>query len=206
MGYPNLFSVALGIPRLKKQRGRRAFPGLNIVAPAAEDEGRLRRLWRGWPVLLAALALALALAPLAPAQAAEQAAGNCGAPDAPDGPRVEVVVTGARRVAGNMTITLYGSRPEAFLARSGKLARQRVPLRGTQAEACFTVSAPGVYAVAVYHDENDDHDFNRTLLGMPAEGYGFSNDAPTVIGLPSFDSVRFQVGPEGGRVPVRLRY
>lgn len=148
----------------------------------------------------------LALVPLAPAQAAEQVAGNCGEPGAPNGPRIEVVVSGARKVAGNMTITLYGSRPEAFLARTGKLARQRVPLRSTQAEACFTVSAPGVYAVAVYHDENNDHDFNRTLLGMPAEGYGFSNDAPTVIGLPSFDSVRFQVGPEGGRVPIKLRY
>lgn len=152
------------------------------------------------------LLAALALAPLAQARAAEQTAGVCGAPGAPNGPRIEVVVSGARKVAGNMTITLYGSQPDAFLARTGKLARQRVPLHSTQAEACFAVSTPGVYAVAVYHDENNDHDFNRTLLGMPAEGYGFSNDAPTVIGLPSFDSVRFQVGPEGGRVPVRLRY
>ncbi|WP_158611651.1 DUF2141 domain-containing protein [Teichococcus wenyumeiae] len=178
------------------------LPAVNIVSPASDDEGRLRRLRRGWPVLLAMLALA----PLTPARAAEQVAGTCGEPGAPSGPRIEVVVTGARKVAGNMTITLYGSRPEGFLARNGKLARQRVPMRGTQAEACFAVSAPGVYAVAVYHDENNDHDFNRTLLGMPAEGYGFSNDAPTVIGLPSFESVRFQVGPEGARVPIRLRY
>ena len=26
---------------------------------------------------------------------------------------------------------------------------------------------------------------------MPAEGYGFSNDAPTTVGLPSFGDVRF---------------
>lgn len=176
--------------------------GPNIVPPAANDEGRLGQPWRGWSVLLAALLLA----PLATAQAADQVAGTCGEPGAPAGPRIEVVVSGARKVAGNMTITLYGARSEAFLARNGKLARQRVPLRSTQAEACFAVSAPGVYAIAVYHDENNDHDFNRTLLGMPAEGYGFSNDAPTAIGLPSFDAVRFQVGPQGGRVPVKLRY
>jgi uncharacterized protein (DUF2141 family) len=117
-----------------------------------------------------------------------------------------VTVTGARRVAGNVTITVYGSRPEAFLARTGKLARQRIPLRGPSAEACFALSTPGDYAIVVYHDENDDHDFNRTLLGLPAEGYGFSNDAPTLVGLPSFGDVRFAVAPDGARMTIRLRY
>jgi uncharacterized protein (DUF2141 family) len=91
-----------------------------------------------------------------------------------------VTVTGARRAAGNVTVTLYGARREDFLARGRRLARQRVPLAAaaTAAHACFALSAPGDYALAVYHDENDDHDFNRTALGLPAEGYGFSNDAP----------------------------
>jgi uncharacterized protein (DUF2141 family) len=65
---------------------------------------------------------------------------------------------------------------------------------------------PGEYAVAVYHDENDDHDFNRNAAGLPAEGYGFSNDAPTAFGLPDFDRVRFTLPPGGGRVAIRLRY
>ena len=45
----------------------------------------------------------------------------------------------------------------------------------------------------VYHDINADHDFNRSLVGMPTEGYGFSNDAPTTIGLPAYNTVRFRV-------------
>jgi uncharacterized protein (DUF2141 family) len=151
------------------------------------------------------LAALLAL-PLCPALAAEQAAGLCGMADAPAGPQIQVVVSGARRVAGNVTVTLYGGRSEDFLARNGKLARARVPVRGPVAEACFAVSTPGDYAVAIYHDENNDHDFNRTMLGMPAEGYGFSNDAPALVGLPRFDAARFHVGPEGARVPVTLRY
>ncbi|MBO1075870.1 DUF2141 domain-containing protein (plasmid) [Roseomonas marmotae] len=105
-----------------------------------------------------------------------------------------------------MTITLYGPRSEAFLARGGRLARQRVPLRSTEAQACFAVSAPGDYAIAVYHDEDDDHDFKRTALGLPAEGYGFSNNPSTLLGLPSFNSVRFRVGAAGAQIPIRLRY
>ncbi|MBX6741149.1 MAG: DUF2141 domain-containing protein [Acetobacteraceae bacterium] len=130
----------------------------------------------------------------------------CAAPDAPAGPRLLVTVTGARRVAGNVTISLYGPRQEAFLTRTGRLARQRIPLRSTSADACFALSAPGDYAIAVYHDENDDHDFNRTLIGLPAEGYGFSNDAPTTVGLPAFGDVRFTVPPGQSSMIIHLRY
>jgi uncharacterized protein (DUF2141 family) len=157
---------------------------------------------------LAGLALAalLAVMPLAPAFAADPVVGTCGAPGAPAGPQIQVVVTGARKVAGNITFTLYGPRPEAFLARGGRIGRQRITMRGPQTEACFAVSAPGSYAIAVYQDENNDHKFDRTVLGMPAEGYGFSNDAPAVLGLPSYESARFQVGAAGARLPIALRY
>ena len=118
-----------------------------------------------------------------------------------------MAVTGARSAAGNVTVTLYGPRREDFLARGARLARQRVPLAGAAAaEACFALSAPGDYALAVYHDENNDRDFNRTALGLPAEGYGFSNDAPATLGLPDFDQVRFTLPPGESRVTIRLRY
>jgi uncharacterized protein (DUF2141 family) len=151
-------------------------------------------------------ALLLAGAAGVGAAAAEPVATDCAAPGAPGAARLLVSVTGARSAAGSVAITLYGSRPEAFLARGGRLARQRVPLAGGRAEACFALSASGTYAVAVYHDENGDRDFNRSMLGLPAEGYGFSNDAPTPIGLPAFDAVRFAVAPGDNRMVIRLRY
>lgn len=165
-----------------------------------------RRRRPGLAAFLALLLFAGAEAPRA-AAADPPRANACGAPDAPGGPRLRVAVTGARRPAGNVTVTLYGPRREDFLARGGRLARQRVPLAGAAAaEACFALSAPGDYAVAVYHDENDDRDFNRNALGLPVEGYGFSNDAPTALGLPDFDRVRFTLPPGETRLTVRLRY
>ena len=151
---------------------------------------------------------ALTCLPGLPATAAEAAvsAAPCAASGSPQAPRISVEVTGARSDAGNITITLYGPDSSRFLAPGGKLARVRVPVRGGRSEACFTISAPAEFAIAVYHDENNDHDFNRTLLGMPKEGYGFSNNIQAVLGLPSFDAVRFKVGPEGASQPITLRY
>ena len=166
--------------------------------------GKRRRRRR--PGLAALLALLLPAGADGQPSAAPRA-GACDAPGAPGGPRLKVAVTGARSAAGNVTVTLYGPRREDFLARGGRLARQRIPLAGaTAAEACFALSAPGDYAVAVYHDENNDRDFNRNALGLPSEGYGFSNDAPTALGLPDFDAVRFTLPPGETRATVRLRY
>ena len=65
----------------------------------------------------------------------------------------------------------------------------------------------GSYAVQVIHDENDNRQFDRNFLGIPGEGYGFSNDA---IGFfytpPDFADAAIEVAGDAVKVPVTLRY
>ena len=121
-------------------------------------------------------------------------------------PQLLVTGTGARRIAGNITFTLYGPDPARYLKRNGSLSVLRVPLSTTQAVACFAVSGPGTYAVAIYHDENDNHHFDRNFLGLPSEGYGFSNNAAPLFAPPRYDAVRIAVHPGINRIAIRLRY
>jgi uncharacterized protein (DUF2141 family) len=118
--------------------------------------------------------------------------------------RLTVEATGLRNAAGEVAFTLYPDVKSRFLAKGGKLLRARVPARAPTTAACFWVR-PGFYAIAQYHDENGDHDFNHTLW-LPKEGFGFSNDAPTSIGLPSFASARFAVPGGGTTVRMAMRY
>ena len=151
--------------------------------------------------------LALGWHGIAAAEAAGVSAAPCTATDAVVGtPRLTVTVLGARQIAGNITFTLYGPDPAAFLARRGSIALTRVPLSTTEAQACFAVSEPGIYAVAVYHDKNNNHHFDKTLLGLPAEAYGFSNDAPVYLAPPSFKAARFRVHSGENRITIKLRH
>lgn len=50
----------------------------------------------------------------------------------------------------------------------------------------------GQYAVAAYHDINDNQKLDKNFLGIPIEPFGFSNN-PTIIGKPSFKQCCFQV-------------
>ena len=118
--------------------------------------------------------------------------------------RLTVAATGLRNAAGEVAVTVYPDDRRRFLAKGGKLARARVPTTVPVTTVCFWLP-PGFYAVAQYHDENNDHDFNRTLFSIK-EGFGFSNDAPTTLGLPKFDVTRFALAPAGGTIRVRMRY
>ena len=120
--------------------------------------------------------------------------------------KLTVQVTSVRAAKGEMAITVYPDDAKRFLAPHSKLARVRAVAQAPMTTACFWLPAPGFYAVAVYHDENANRDFDRTIVGLPAEGFAFSNDPPTPTALPPFKAVRFQVGAGETRLRVKLKY
>ena len=64
---------------------------------------------------------------------------------------------------------------------------------------------PGRYAISMFHDENGNGRLDKRLM-MPREGYGFSRNAPVVMGPPSFASAAFAVAAGDARQAIRMRY
>ena len=129
---------------------------------------------------------------------------DCAGRQGPD--TLSVQVTNLNAPTGEVVVTLYPSDPRRFLAPRGKLLRQRVKTTAPTSRTCFYLPGPGTYAVAIYHDADGNHEFNRSALGMPTEGFGFSNDAPTRFGVPSFDAVRFIAKGGDTAIRIRMRY
>jgi len=124
----------------------------------------------------------------------------------PSATRLFVNVDNVRSSQGLIAVTLYTDDRRKFLARRGSLYVGRVPARKGRTRVCIHVPKPGIYAVAVYHDADADRGFDRTGLGLPDEGFGFSNNPPTFFGLPNFDRVRINVRRSGVSTTVRLHY
>lgn len=51
----------------------------------------------------------------------------------------------------------------------------------------------GEYAIAVYHDKNENGKIDTNLLGIPKEDYGFSNNARGRFGPASWQDSKFIV-------------
>jgi uncharacterized protein (DUF2141 family) len=149
-------------------------------------------------VLLAAAVVAVM------SQGVAHAAEECAGRPAADAAKLSVAVDGVRG-AGEVAITVYPDDRSRFLAPHGKLLRARVPAASPATHACFWLP-PGTYAIAVYHDANANHAFDRNALGRPTEAFGFSNDAPAHFALPPFDKVRFSLPAEGRSLAITLRY
>jgi uncharacterized protein (DUF2141 family) len=119
---------------------------------------------------------------------------------------LKVIVEGVHSSNGQIAITLYGDDPSRFLVHHGAMYVGRVQAEAGTTNSCIFVPRPGVYVVAIYHDENGNGAFDRNSLGLPAEAYGFSNNPPTLLGLPSFRSVRLNVVHSGLAAHIRLTY
>ncbi len=63
----------------------------------------------------------------------------------------------------------------------------------------------GDYAVAVIHDENDNHRLD-TFAGIPREGFGFSRNPRIGFGPPRFAAARFSVADDATGQQVTMHY
>ena len=129
---------------------------------------------------------------------------TCTGPESPV--KLYVDVHGVRSSEGLIAVTLYADIPSKFLAHHGSLYVGRVPAKSGTTSVCIHVPHLGVYALAIYHDADADRHFDRTSIGLPAEGYGFSNNPKVFLGMPAWKSVRLSVPKTDTRTSIRLRY
>lgn len=86
------------------------------------------------------------------------------------------------------------------------LAEVETPIANGQARHTFKNLSPGTYAIAVYHDENRNDDFDTNFIGLPLEGYAFSNGASVFLGPPSFDAARFVLSAPSMAITIPMTY
>ena len=76
-----------------------------------------------------------------------------------------------------------------------------------RARCVFNGVKPGVYAVAVLHDENNNDKMDKSFFGSPKEGYGVSNDAkPGTFSGPKYRAATFRYDGKPKRMAIKLRY
>jgi uncharacterized protein (DUF2141 family) len=118
---------------------------------------------------------------------------------------IHVKILNIRNSTGAVACALFESPvafPTEFLHFATNIMVIRV--RDTQARCDFEDIAAGTYALAVIHDENMNGQLDTNWLGVPTEGYGFSNDAKALLGAPSFPAASFPY--DGGNLDLTISF
>lgn len=148
------------------------------------------------PVLAGALVIAASLAP---------SVVHADPPVAED--RIIVKVTGLRSDSGSVRCSLYDDPAGFPTDQKHVVARVRAVPKDKTATCIFKSPKRGQkYAAVIHHDENDDNVFQRNALGMPQEGYGFSNNVRPVLSAPSFEACQFSYGGGQTSLSITTRY
>jgi uncharacterized protein (DUF2141 family) len=105
-----------------------------------------------------------------------------------------VTIEKVRSSKGTIKVELYSGAAENKPKKGKKVARTRVKALRGETKLCLNAPSEGDYSIALYHDENDNKKLDRNIIGLPEEGFGFSNNPPLGLGMPKQTEMRFKVG------------
>ena len=96
---------------------------------------------------------------------------------------VNVEISEINAAKGLMSIGLY-SDEKGFPDKGKEYKGKDVEVTGQTLVYTFKDVPIGTYAIAIIHDTNSNGKLDKNFLGIPKEGYAFSNNVFGVLGLP----------------------
>ena len=101
-----------------------------------------------------------------------------------------ITVNDVQSANGSVFVAIYDSDASFMKPKLAKASRKAKAVKGKVTFVIPDLPA-GKYAVASYHDENDNGKLDTNSFGLPTEGYGFSNGAQGAMGPPSYSQAAF---------------
>ena len=96
-----------------------------------------------------------------------------------------------KQQTGKIHVALYRSE-QSYQQGKDAVAAVVEAVSGESQQLVFPDLAEGQYAIKVMHDANDNGELDRNMMGIPSEGYGFSNNGGQ-YGPASFSDAAFAV-------------
>ena len=108
---------------------------------------------------------------------------------------------------GNVRVHLYSSeRGQYFPAKSDSCFRLIISLiKDKKATVVFDSLPFGDYALTVHHDKNLNVKMDKNFWGLPAEGWGLSNNVMPIFCLPDFDDCKFKIDKSKLTINIKVR-
>ena len=118
---------------------------------------------------------------------------------------LDLSISGLRSLKGNILICLTPNAKAFPNCAKDAQARKVILPAAKAANVRFADLAPGIYAIALVHDENGNGKMDVAIM-IPREGYGFSRNAMGSFGPPKFVAAQFGIAPGENAQAVKVKY
>ncbi len=103
---------------------------------------------------------------------------------------ITVKVNGLSSNEGKVFLAIYDTE-EDFLENTFKGTTSSIADK--TCEVVFENIPKGIYAISIFHDENDNGKMDTNFMGIPKEDYGCSNNASGFMGPPKWKDAKFEL-------------
>lgn len=123
----------------------------------------------------------------------------------PSGADLQVQLSGLRSAKGMVHLCLSANASRFLHCKDDPSAVSRSVPAGAASRLDLGAVKAGTYALLVVHDENRNGKLDM-MMGIPREGFGFSNNPAMKPRAPKWEEIRFTVPPTASVQQVRIRY
>ncbi|MGJ5633542.1 DUF2141 domain-containing protein [Nostoc edaphicum CCNP1411] len=120
--------------------------------------------------------------------------------------KLTVEIDGFKNKEGQICASIFASSEGFPGDRDRVLQKQCTKITDTPFPITFDNLKAGRYAVAVFHDQNNDRTLNSNLFGVPSEGFGFSSNPEILARAPKFSEAAFLVAGPDTNIQIQLKY
>ncbi len=121
--------------------------------------------------------------------------------------QINIKVENIRNKTGQLCIGVFSSESDFLIEKACyTLIVDKTKLVGDSCSVCVPFK-PGTFGISVLDDENSDGKMNYKMLGIPSEGFGFSNFQITTFKRPVFRDFEFKLNDgETKNVRIIMKY
>jgi uncharacterized protein (DUF2141 family) len=120
--------------------------------------------------------------------------------------KLEIRLTGMRNTDGKISVNLFNKEDGFPDDPETSYAWKTVNVDPDTVVIVFENLPYGEYAVSVLHDENNNGIMEKNFLGIPKEGFAFSNNYAPKIMSPSFSDAMFVLKQANMKTELKMLY
>ncbi len=103
-----------------------------------------------------------------------------------------VTIANIKYIKGEIKLAIYTDN-NSFLKKGHEFRQYTFKITQSTEKYSIPDLPKGDYAIALFQDQNSDGKCNTNFLGVPKEGYGFSNNYKPFLSSPSFSDCKFTI-------------
>jgi uncharacterized protein (DUF2141 family) len=116
---------------------------------------------------------------------------------------LSIHISGLKNQSSMLYVAVFDSA-KGFPKPERSRTTTTIPVTGVKVD--FSLSLPDMSkaSIAIFQDLNGDGTLTKNSFGLPIEPYGFSNNARSTFGPPSFSQAAFRVSEETPSMEIRV--